>query len=465
MAGRVMMRIRRSRRPTYPHQWAIFGACNVLCGLASSAWQETQYSAYPGAMHADADGSGIVGAPLRVTGEGLSTIWFVNHNSSDPFNTTIDTACIIVPYLWGTDFGEVKDPASISYPHLHADVPVAQRPAQGAGETRRAARSHPTVWDDDVPVGSHSSGATDKIHVPAVVVNSTHLMCRPPEISAPGPGKLQLWPQGGSQLWNISYYFLWDVAIGLRPYIGEAEASLLLRVDQRSTLGAGHRLHVTASLPFGDHRWHWTVQPGAEEHVLSFDISGLPQSVNNDMEITITALSSSSPKNLTATKYKRFIRAPVPAHDVGAVQVDASTQGLRINGQPWNGNGYFFWSDFMNTTNLRDFAALMPGLVSSGFNLMFMYGLNGVDRPLWNSSYETQLEFLDNCSAAGMKVIYPPDWGAINPMGGHGSYGSCTRQHACANESLLADLKGNITKVMSHPAILCVLCPPQPVWV
>ena len=110
----------------------------------------------------------------------------------------------------------------------------------------------------------------------------------------------------------------------------------------------------------------------------------------------------------------------------------------------------------MNITNLREFAALMPGLVKSGYNLMFMYGLNGVGRPSWNSSYDTQLEFLDNCSAAGMKVIYPPDWGLINPMGGHGSSGSCTHHHACANESLLADLKGNITTVMRHPAILCV---------
>ena len=99
------------------------------------------------------------------------------------------------------------------------------------------------------------------------------------------------------------------------------------------------------------------------------------------------------------------MRAPPPASDVGAVQVDHSTRGLRIDGKPWVGNGYFFWSDFMNVTNLRNFSAKMPGLVESGFNVMFMYGLNGVGRPLWNSSYETQLEFLDNCSAAGMKVI------------------------------------------------------------
>jgi hypothetical protein len=35
----------------------------------------------------------------------------------------------------------------------------------------------------------------------------------------------------------------------------------------------------------------------------------------------------------------------------------------------------------MNVTNLRTFAALMPDLVNAGFNLMFMYGLNGVGSP------------------------------------------------------------------------------------
>ena len=44
--------------------------------------------------------------------------------------------------------------------------------------------------------------------------------------------------------------------------------------------------------------------------------------------------------------------------------------------------------------------------------------------------------------------------GKMNPMGGHGTLGSCAHHHACANESLVADLKGNITKVMGHPAIL-----------
>ena len=186
------------------------------------------------------------------------------------------------------------------------------------------------------------------------------------------------------------------------------------------------------------------------ESVLPFNLRPLPGTINNDMEITIT-----SSGGLNVTKYKRLMRAPVPTSDVGAVQVDHSTRGLRINGKAWNANGFFLWSDFMNLTNLRNFSNHMPRLVEDGMNVLFMYGLNGVVRPLWNSSYDLQLEFLDNCSAAGMKVIYPPDWGAMNPMGGHGTKGNCAMSPmACANESLVEDLKGNLTKVMGHPAIL-----------
>ena len=71
-------------------------------------------------------------------------------------------------------------------------------------------------------------------------------------------------------------------------------------------------------------------------------------SVNNDLQINITTSSAaaegSATTTTTITKYKRLIRAPVPPKDVGAVQVDAATQGLRIDGKAWNGNGYFMWS-------------------------------------------------------------------------------------------------------------------------
>ena len=43
----------------------------------------------------------------------------------------------------------------------------------------------------------------------------------------------------------------------------------------------------------------------------------------------------------------------------------------------------------------------------------------------------------------------------MNPMGGHGTVGSCaTHPMACANESLVHDLKANISLIGKHPAIL-----------
>ena len=49
----------------------------------------------------------------------------------------------------------------------------------------------------------------------------------------------------------------------------------------------------------------------------------------------------------------------------------------------------------------------------------------------------------------------PPDWGHMNPMGGHGTVGSCAAHPmACANESLVHDLKANISLIGKHPAIL-----------
>lgn len=365
---------------------------------------------------------------------------------------------------WGTDFGETIPRNS------------------GALSASSAA---PWRWNGS-DLGSRGGGATTKVMVNGLVLNATHVACLLPAVSVDGPGRLTITLPAAKELqWNVTYYQMWDVAVGLRPcllrgidttqhppfqlvshcylvyfvmclsnrYIAETRASLLLRADAGSP-HAGLPLSVAASLPFGGHSWHWRTT-GAAESFLPFDLSPLPSTINNDLKITITA-----PDGINVTRWRRLMRAPVPKTDVGAVQVDHSTRGLRIDGKPWNGNGFFLWSDFMDITNLRNFSNHMPRLVDDGFNVLFMYGLNGVGRPLWNSSYDQQLEFLDNCSDAGMKVIYPPDWGGMNPMGGHGTLGSCaTHPMACANESLVHDLKGNITKVMSHPAILGYLFP------
>lgn len=62
-----------------------------------------------------------------------------------------------------------------------------------------------------------------------------HAACTMPAVSAEGPGTLQISLNNTWQgPWNVSYYQMWDVAIGLRPYISESQGSLLLRVDSAS---------------------------------------------------------------------------------------------------------------------------------------------------------------------------------------------------------------------------------------
>ena len=284
----------------------------------------------------------VQASPLRYTAEGLSTIWFVNTNASSPFNRSVITSCIITPYRWGTDFAQVPGPEPQNAGRSTAPALAA---AEAAGAVWR--------WNGSSPaLGARGrGGATTKVIFPAEIVNGTHARCYPPAISAPGPGVLSLFPQAPNTF-NVSYFWLCDVAVGRRPYIGEKEGSVLLRVDRAAAERQQQlkvSLRVTAALPFGGHRWEWTVPAGQEESVLNFDLTGLPASVNNDLQINVTVTSPSTAAGLattttTVTKFKRLIRAPVPQKDVGAVQVDAATQGLRIDGKPWNGNGYFMWS-------------------------------------------------------------------------------------------------------------------------
>ena len=376
----------------------------------------------------------VTADPLRLATEGLTTVSFVS--TTPVFNVTAPPLCVIAPYQWGTNFGAVPQRSG------SAGEGEEEEEEEEEEEVQR-----PWIWNGSL-TSPRGRGATTKLIFQAVVLDSMHAHCRAPAVSAEGPGRLSITALP-SLSWNVSFFVQWDVAVGLRPYINESEGHILLRADEYTST-SGQPLLVEASLPFGNHSWSWRTS-GASECILPFDLRPLPLRINQDLKITVRASTNTS---MTTTSYRRLMRAPPPSTDVGAVQVDHFTRGLRINGRPWNGVGFFLWSDFMQPANLRNFSAKMPGLVDAGFNLIFMYGLNGVGRPFWNSSYDLQLEFLDNCSAAGMKVIYPPDWGHMNPMGGHGTKGSCTSPLACANKSLVNDLVKNLTVVMRHSAIL-----------
>ena len=86
----------------------------------------------------------------------------------------------------------------------------------------------------------------------------------------------------------------------------------------------------------------WTAQQHAalhrEQTVLSFPLDGLPDTINQDVKVTITL-----PRGQRITKLKRLMRAPPLPSTSSAlpVQVDHSTRGLRVDGRPYLGVGWY----------------------------------------------------------------------------------------------------------------------------
>ena len=125
----------------------------------------------------------------------------------------------------------------------------------------------------------------------------------------------------------------WDVAIGKRPYVNETEGHLLL-----TTPGlAGQRLRVTASLCAGTlGNWSWDVTGGADQE-LSISLAQLPHLVNNDMLVTVTHASGGDNSSSIRRRFQRAWKSDMR----NTVQVDHHTRGLRVDGEPWFGVGWY----------------------------------------------------------------------------------------------------------------------------
>ena len=126
----------------------------------------------------------------------------------------------------------------------------------------------------------------------------------------------------------------WDVAISRRPYITEATGELLLEL---APAVLGKPLTVTAELPCAGAAWNWTVatKPGTEQYTLPFPLGALPKLLNNDMTITVAGAA-------TGSKRRRFQRA-VKANSTNTAQVDHSTRGLLVDGEPWALMGWYIY--------------------------------------------------------------------------------------------------------------------------
>ncbi len=189
---------------------------------------------------------------------------------------------------------------------------------------------------------THEGYGGGALYANATVVNDTHATCLAPAVFAPGPGLLSLCLSQGVWLCNsptnatrVTYHSLVDVVIGRRPYLNEQRGELL--VTAHPSL-AGRTLRLRASLGFAPtKRWAWTVTPTAEEltAALPFELAGLPATINADMRVDVHAA------DLNLTIWRRLMRAPPPTTAAGAVQVDHSTMALRVNGDVFQGSGWF----------------------------------------------------------------------------------------------------------------------------
>jgi|EP01043_Picozoa_sp_COSAG02_P005760 hypothetical protein len=128
----------------------------------------------------------------------------------------------------------------------------------------------------------------------------------------------------------------WDIAISRRPYITETTGELLVQLDP--ALSDGKPLQITADLPCAGASWNWTLiaKPGQEQYILPFSLSPLPKLLNNDMNITVAGAASGNIR-------RRFQRA-WKSNSTNTAQVDHTTRGLRVDGEPWALMGWYIYN-------------------------------------------------------------------------------------------------------------------------
>ena len=234
---------------------------------------------------------------------------------------------------------------------------------------------------------------------------------------------------------------------------------------------------VTATLPCAQTSWNWSVTATNRSLALRFPLSSLPAILNNDIGIAVIILagsgSSSSllpslPRTLPM-KWRRLMRAPPPVGDgeAASVQVDHHSRALRVNGSFFVGHGapnlhahfitlalqYFDlngragWYVYGNhAMGIDELFAPVRQQAEIGISMVMPYALYEYDEA-------TQLQYLDSCHEAGVKVLYDVSrlgfsaTGAALPIADNYT-------NDWASEAWVAAVKGNVSLVNEHPAIM-----------
>jgi hypothetical protein len=276
------------------------------------------------------------------------------------------------------------------------------------------------------------------------VQNETCLVCGVPEVLSEGPGILSISVDNKSFIpaGNITYFPLFDPAVGRRPYITESEGSVLVATDS-SLLLPGLELSVSAALAVdGDENEEpLLVLPpthviAGRRHRLPFSFlnSHVPEACSGDLLITLI-LSAATPllphSVTTITKRRRFVRHDKP--DISSfTSVDHERRGLIRDGLPFNGHGWY--SGYFGVQGPEFWYREMARQAQHGLNWIVSDPLNG-----WTPPSIT--EFFDRAHAAGMGVWFNLDTTrVIDP-----------RTNTTAE---WAQFVSNVTLVKDHPALI-----------
>ena len=204
------------------------------------------------------------------------------------------------------------------------------------------------------------------------------------------------------------------------------------------------------------------MKPTAEEltAALPFELAGLPATINADMRVDVHAA------DLNLTIWRRLMRAPPPT--TGAVvQVDHSTMALRVDGDVFQGSGWFVavpdWPPThwlactqppINRTGCVSLwlATMRPRTALGTLSLMMPYRL-------WTLHPTAQLAFLDACATLGVRIMYPMVELGMSALGG------MNYDTDWASPAWRAHVDSNVTLVRNHSAVLG-FCEPlaKPSW-
>lgn len=311
----------------------------------------------------------------------------------------------------------------------------------------------PSGWVNGTSLGPWKGGQLQTVELPQPHrINASCVTVYGGRVDAAGPGMIYIsadngttWGNGSKAEWFESV----AVAFGLRPYItGQEEDATLLVWSDRTTVPIAE---ITMELPFckpaRTQKWTAVAHPRA---VLRFAFDGMPELINQDVKIVVKLSSGHS-----FTKLRRFMRAPPLSNSSSAlpVQVDHAARGLRVDGRPYVGIGWYLdgmsgvesgrgFATFDNMTDYLTHAQAPVGINQGMIYRMFTY------------PPERQLHVLDQLAASGFKVMYEvgqqlsdcgdPIQAELRGMPG-----------LCFNDSTkLTWLKDVVHLVKHHPALL-----------